>query len=123
MMNKKLMLGIVALLVVFATVQGMKPVLADNMASSVIVSVDNGVGQVCWTGDSTGCTSDSTTLQLMNGATLTFTATGMDGYTFNAFNSVSPNSSTYATLNPFTVTISGNSQYIGADFQFVAFAD
>jgi hypothetical protein len=71
---------------------------------------------VCWSGAANGCTTSSTTLTLQNGETVTFTATGTNGYQFADWNIASSMTSLYAVLNPYTVTIDGSGQYVSADF-------
>jgi len=116
MINKNAMIGIFAILVIFTTVQGIKPVAADTMVSSNFAININGEGQVCWSGPANGCTQDSTTLSLPSGITLTFTATGYSGYGFVDFNVGSSSTSVFSALNPYTVTIDGSIQYLTADF-------
>jgi Fe-S cluster biogenesis protein NfuA len=117
MINKKLITGILTIVVVLAAVQGIKPVLGDNSGSStLLISVKSGEGKVCWSGAATGCTDSSSTLNLQNGATLTFAATPTNGYAFVDWYSGSPSTGVYSHLNTFTVTINGDGQYIFADF-------
>ena len=116
MINKKAIMGIIAVLVIVTTAQGFKPVLADSSMSNFIVSVNSGAGEVCWSGAASGCTSSSTALSLQNGATVTFTATGLNGYQFLDYNIGSSMTSVYAASNPYTVTINGSGEYVSADF-------
>jgi hypothetical protein len=116
MINKKVVVGLLAVLVLFATVQAVNPVLAEDSGKSTrYISVNSGAGEVCWSGAARGCTTSSTTLSLQNGETVTFTATGMNGYEFADWSIGSSMMSLYAALNPYTVTIRG-SQYVSADF-------
>ena len=118
MINKKVIVGLLAVLVLFTTVQAVKPVLADDNAGkgTVYISVNSGAGEVCWSGAANGCTTSSTTLSLQNGETVTFTATGSSGYQFVDWNVGSSMSSIYAALNPYTLTVDGSGQYVSADF-------
>lgn len=122
MIEKKLIVGTVAILVLSITVQGITPVLADisGVNNTFAIFIHTGEGKVCWSGVSTGCTGSSTILTLPKGVTLTFTATGSINYRFVDFNSGSTTSSVYVALNPYTVTISSEvGQYIAADFTYI----
>jgi hypothetical protein len=117
MINKNAMMGILAILVIFATVQGIKPVLADNSMANGNFSMNiNGIGEVCYSGAANGCTTSSTTLSLHNGDTVTFIATGLNGYEFLDWNIGSSTTSLYSALNPYTVTIDGSVQSLTVDF-------
>lgn len=119
MIRKKAIVGILAALVLFTTVQGIKPVLADNSGgnNAFVIYVRNGEGKVCWSGAYNGCTESSASLTLQNGMTLTITATGTHGYKFIDYDSGSSTTNTYLTMNPYTITMNGNGQYISADFE------
>ena len=117
LIDKKVIVGVLTILVLFTTVQGIKPVLADNSGNStLLISVKSGDGKVCWSGAATGCTESSTTLSLQNGATLTFAATPSNGYAFVDWYSGSPSTGLYSHLSTYTLTINGDGQYIFADF-------
>jgi hypothetical protein len=117
MINKKAIIGILAILVIFTTVQGIKPVLADNSMANGNFSINiNGIGQVCYSGAANGCTTSSTALSLHNGDTVTFTAMGLNGYGFIDWNIGSSTTSLYSALNPYTVTIDGSAQSLTVDF-------
>jgi hypothetical protein len=118
MIIRKVILALLVVLVIFTTVQGIKPVLADDMEgkSMVFISVNSGAGEVCWSGAANGCTTNSTTLSLQNGETVTFTATGLNGYQFVDWNIGASGMPLYAAMNPFTVTVNGDGQHISADF-------
>ena len=127
MIEKKLIVGTVAILVLSITVQSITLVLADisGLNNTIAIYIHTGEGQVCWSGVSTGCTSSSTVLTLPKGVTLTFTATGsINYYRFVDFNLGSGTSSVYVALNPYTVTISGEvGQYLAADFTYIKVND
>jgi hypothetical protein len=115
MINKKAIVGLLAVLVIVTTAQGFKPVVADSSTGSFAVNI-NGEGQVCYSGAANGCTSSSTALSLQNGDTVTFRATGLNGYQFVDYNIGSSMTSLYAASNPFTVTIDGSTQSLTVDF-------
>lgn len=85
MINKKVIVGVLAVLVILTAVQGfgLKPVLADddldhsngvpNYAVTVIV---NGQGTVSWSGDLSGSATTEAILNVPDGSTITFTAMG-----------------------------------------------
>ena len=108
MMNKKIVVGILAMVVLLMTVQGIRPVLAandddNNGSSTLTVGVGNGKGTVCWSGYLNGCTQSITTLTLMvrygaANAAITFTAYGDNGYKFNAWQTYGPE--TIISLQP-----------------------
>jgi hypothetical protein len=107
MINRKLIVGLLAIFVIFMTVQGIGPVMAAEGGSSYTASsngsyggtvtvtdgggfyldalsigVDKGQGMVCWSGTSNGCTQTEAVVWLHPGETLTVTAKGADGYNF-----------------------------------------
>jgi hypothetical protein len=107
MLNRKLIVGILAILVILTTVQGFRPVIAGEGNSSdsgssngsygntltitdgsishmytVSIGVEKGQGMVCWSGASTGCTQSIGVVWLNPGETITVTAKGADGYNF-----------------------------------------
>jgi hypothetical protein len=94
-----------AILVILATVQGIRPVMSAEGASSdsgssdvsygntvtitdgsishmdtVSVGVEKGQGMICWSGASSGCTQSLAVVWLNPGETITVTAKGADGY-------------------------------------------
>lgn len=75
------------------------------------ITVFQGQGQICWTspedeaqGQPTTpyCTSSSTVGYFLPGDTVTFTATGLNGYVFDHW--ITPDKDTY-TVNPIAVTL------------------
>ena len=110
-MNKKLIVGTLAILVVLMAVQGFRPVLADNdsggenMDSNTPFTVFNsfnilvvGQGSVCWSSDYTnGCTQSSATVPIQDGHTVTLKATGVDGSQFDFWDTNSPSMSSWAS--------------------------
>ena len=71
--------------------------------SSVEIEVYQGQGQICWTAEDIqpNCTT-SNTLVFFQGETVTFTATGINGYMFDHW--ITPDKDTY-TVNPIAVTL------------------
>jgi len=108
MIDKKLIVGALAVIVLVASMQGIRPVFADSDGLGRIggystwqISVNSGHGKVCWSGPASGCTEGTTTLFLQSDMplTFTFTATGTDGYHF-----VDWSTGSTLTMNPYTVT-------------------
>ncbi|MGA2785389.1 MAG: hypothetical protein ABSF09_11890 [Candidatus Bathyarchaeia archaeon] len=121
MMKKKLIAGILTVLVILSIAQNVSSVMASGgdddheRYSSFIVSV-YGQGRVCWSGASSGCTQSVAILHIPNGIgnTLTFTATGVNGYRFYYFDVSSPAGQT--SINPYTLSTDGTGPYISANF-------
>lgn len=131
MVNKKLIAGILTILVMLATVQSINPVLANDSSEppgfhAIYLSVSSGQGIVCWSGASTGCTQSMTIVHLLERDTLTITAKGVNGYNFAYWDAISsPDKVTVnpylisvtnkVTTNPYTISIV-NDRYILANF-------
>jgi len=121
MINKKLIVGVLVVLVFLSTAQNLRPVMASGgdddheRYSSFIINV-YGQGRVCWSGASSGCTQSDAILHIQNGLgnTLTFTATGTNGYHFNYYDISSPAGQT--SVNPYTLSTDGAGPYISANF-------
>jgi hypothetical protein len=121
MMNKKLIVGILVALVFLSTAQNLRPVMASGgdddreRYSSFIINV-YGQGRVCWSGASSGCTQNLAILHIQNGVgnTLTFTASGANGYHFNYYDISSPAGQT--SVNPYTLSTDAAGPYINANF-------
>jgi hypothetical protein len=140
MVNRKLIVGILTILVILTSIQSIKPVLAESEALTnyygIYISVDSGQGTVCWsiltvtpsTAPSSGCTQNMTIVQVLEGNTLTITGKGSNGFnfanweTFGPSNKVTVNPYTLSgmnkvTVNPYTIIVSVTSdQYILANF-------
>lgn len=120
-MNKKLIVGILVALVFLSTAQNLRPVMASGgdddreRYSSFIINV-YGQGRVCWSGASSGCTQNLAILHIQNGVgnTLTFTASGANGYHFNYYDISSPAGQT--SVNPYTLSTDAAGPYINANF-------
>jgi hypothetical protein len=121
MMNKKLIVGILVALVFLSTAQNLRPVMASGgdddheRYSSFIINV-YGQGRVCWSGAFSGCTQNLAILHIQNGVgnTLTFTASGANGYHFNYYDISSPAGQT--SVNPYTLSTDAAGPYINANF-------
>jgi hypothetical protein len=106
MIDRRIIVGILTMLVIFATVQGIRQVMAAEGTSSdsgplssnyentvkitagnyprfysdiLYVGVEIGQGMVCWSGATNGCTQSVAAIWLHPGETLTVTAKGVDG--------------------------------------------
>jgi len=119
MVNKKLIVGMLAVLVVLMSVQGFGTVMADNNARALnsFTVLVVGQGMVCWSSDSSnGCTQNSSTVTVQDGRALTLTAKEVNGSRFAFWESNGAtmaswdslfkcNSSVSVTVNPYSAFI------------------
>lgn len=112
LMNKKLMVGVLTILVVLMTVQGFRPVMAEdgtndnNPTSNAPGPTFNsftvlvlGQGSVCWSSDyANGCTQSSSTVAIQDGHSLTLNAKGVGGSRFIDWNCNSPSMSGWDSI-------------------------
>jgi len=115
MINRKLVVGILAIVALMMTVQSISPALAQAVGGGgngggdpsndspmngyqLAVGVGAGQGTVCWSGEINGCTQSLATITVRDVAAVTFTAQAAMGYTFNAWQTVGPYS--IIALNP-----------------------
>lgn len=115
-LKKEVIMGLLTILVLLATVQGIRPVLADgdsgdagpNYFHTFVVSVSGGQGTVCWSGENVfaGCTQVTGFVSVKDTTVITFTATGAGSYRFASWNLVALNEMmpNAITLNSFTIT-------------------
>jgi len=120
MMNKKLIVGLFAVLVILTSIQSLRPVMAepDNMQQrfEYFVVVVSGQGMICWSGGANGCTQSVAYVHVQDGVgnTLTFTATPIGPSHFTYWGVTTPPDKT--SINPYSLSVDGNGGYITANF-------
>jgi len=108
MINKKVIVAILAVLVILTTVQGLKPVMAGDDTYNgaeqyyTVAVVVNGQGTVSWSGEQSGSTTTEALLNVPYGATVTFAAMGAT-WTIDS-SSMSGDSYTLTGWAPATIT-------------------
>lgn len=125
MINKKIITGILTVVVVLAAIQSIGPVMADDAGDSsfatVLVNIASGQGTICWSGAAEGCTQAYQYVTIRDGVPITFTATPAAGFTFTSWNlgDVSPGSSTPTlSANPLTLSIDYGMAYQSVSVSF-----
>jgi len=130
MINKKIIAGILTVVVLLELIQTVAPVLAvqsDDSSATLFVTVSSGHGTVCWSGMKilSGCTQGDKYVSVPYETLIIFTATPAAGSTFIGWNfnenstlSSTPTVHNYVSTNPYALPVPYGGEYrsVGASF-------